>query len=259
MIYNIAIIVKLAIAAIAAVILGNGCVVMFNHLPVKWFEDWKYDDGDGRSGSDDNKERVLPDKLLLSIEQGHQRLPSTPWKLIFVTFFLLAGLYLAARGPAQYMVGTLIVLAIVLLMAISDALYQIVPDQLGIALALSAVGFIGLSDNWWEPIAGAGAGLLLVSITYGLGKLLTHKAALGGADIKFYIAMGLVVGRAGIIAIYIITSILIGIESIYLVITKPDIEGSKLPREAVPMLPAALVATAIYMLFLYGIADLLVM
>jgi len=120
--------IKLAVAAVLAVVLGNGAVVLFNRVPVKWFED----DGE------------IPAELRDMGDGGRQRITSTPWKYAFVTLFGLAGLYLAYREALQYEVSVLIMLFIALEIAIADAKYRIVPDQLNVLLAVSALGFIGL-------------------------------------------------------------------------------------------------------------------
>ena len=111
--YTIQIIIRIAVALVMAIVLGNGAVVMFNRLPVDWFKDYK-------EGSPE--ERVLPDKLLKSIEEGRQRIPSTPWKIVFTGFFGIAGVYLAVTDVLTFQIAAVLVLAIVLEMAISDAL-----------------------------------------------------------------------------------------------------------------------------------------
>ena len=242
--YTLTLVIKLVIAIVLAVIIGNGSVVVFNHFPSKWFED-----------TDDNGERNLPDKLLKSIEEGRQRLPSTPWKFAFTAFFGIAGVFMALREPLQYLVGAMIVMAVVLEMAISDALYQRVPDQLHMLLALSAVGFVGLYDLWWEPFAGAGIGLLLGLAVYGLGRLIYKKETIGGADLKFYISMGLVAGRTGICVIFAVTTLLSAFYAAYRALMLKDIAKDS----AVPMLPFAFVAVSVYMIFLFSVVDVLIL
>lgn len=240
MTYTVSLIVKIAFAALFAVILGNGCVVAFNHFPVKWFEDYAED------GS-----RILPDALLESIESGRQRITSTPWKYIFTALFAISGVFLATRESIQFELAALIVMAIVLEMAISDSLYMIVPDQLSILLAVSAIGFVAFYDRWWEPLAGAGVGALLALAVYGLGRLIYKKATIGGADMKFYVSMGLVAGRSGIVIIFVITTICTAVQAAYLRI----VQGQK--PEARPMMPCAFAAVTIYMLFLWSVFDII--
>lgn len=220
---------KILIAVIAAVVLGNGSVVLFNHLPSKWFED------DG----------ILPPGLVEADKAGRQRLPSNPWKWAFMGLFLVTGMYLAIMTSMSYQIATLITLAVVLGMAISDQLYKTVPDQYQFLLALSAIGFVGYNEEWWEPLAGAGIGLGLGLAVLGLGALIYKRGSIGGADIKFYTCMGLVAGRRGIIVIFVLTTLLFAAESAIKIATR---RGTIKDQNA--MMPAAFIATLIYTLFL---------
>ncbi len=236
MTYTISLVIKIGIAIALAVVLGNGNVVAFNHLPVRWFED------DG----------ALPDRLLQQIEKGRQRLPSTPWKACFVALYLVCGIFLATRESVQFEVAALLVMAIVLEMAICDQQYMIVPDQLSLLLAVSAIGFIGFHEKWWEPLAGAGIGLLLSLIIWGLGRLIYKKDGIGGADLKFYMSMGLVAGRQGILIIFVLTTLIQVIQIVALALVhRVEI------KEAKPLLPCAFAATLIYLLFLWNSFDIL--
>jgi len=235
--YTIQIIIRIAVALVMAIVFGNGAVVMFNRLPVDWFKDYK---------EGNLEERVLPDKLLKSIEEGRQRIPSTPWKIVFTGFFGIAGVYLAVTDVLTFQIAAILVLAIVLEMAISDALYHIVPDQFSILLAISSVGFITFHENWWEPAAGAGIAALLMLATWGLGKLIYKKETIGGADIKFFLAIGCVTGRSGAVAIFLLTAVFNGIWACQ----KRFVQKQK--TKMLPMLPPAWLACAVYMLFLWN-------
>ena len=245
MTYTINIVIKIVIATAAAVIFGNGSVVAFNHIPQKWFEDWE-------QGDLDTEKRVLPAKLLEADNAGRQRIPSSPWKLVFTGLFLASGAYLTMTGGLQYEIAALCVLAVMLLMAISDELYKIVPDQLQILLAVMAIGFVSFNDNWWEPLAGAGVGLALSLAVWGLGNLIFKSDSLGGADIKFYAVMGLIVGRRGIVVIFVLTTLLFAADSIFRIATK----RSTL-KDHNAMMPAAFSAVMIYLLFLYNIMEII--
>lgn len=233
--------VKIGIAVALAVLFGNGSVVMFNRMPIRWFED-----------IDENGARVLPEELREVGDGSRQRLPSTPWKYIFVAYFAAVGIFLAMNSSLQYEIAVLFVLVILLEMAISDAKYRIIPDPLSILLAVSAVGFIGFQEEWWEPLAGAGIGAGLILAIWGLGRLITHKDVFGGADLKFYAAMGLILGRGGVFMLFILTQILIAAHALYLVIFRRMDH-----RESLPMLPYAFAAATIYFLFLRDALTLL--
>ena len=244
MTYTINIVIKIVIATAAAVIFGNGSVVAFNHIPQKWFEDWE-------PGELDTEKRVLPTKLLESDNAGRQRIPSTPWKWIFTGLFLASGVYLAMTGGLQYEIAALCVLAVMLEMAIADELYKIVPDQLQLLLAVLAIGFVSFNENWWEPLAGAGVGLLLSLATWGLGLLIFKSDSLGGADIKFFTCVGSVVGRRGVIAIFIMTTLFFAVESVYRIATKKSTLN-----DHNAMMPAAFCAVWVYLLFLNNLMEI---
>ena len=138
-------IIRMAVAIVFAVVMGNGSVVAFNRMPAKWFEDYPED---AEIGSDAEKE--LPQKLLEADAMGRQRLPSSPWKYAFIGYFTITGLYLAIRGSSlTYEITVLCILFVVLEMAISDQLYQVVPDQFSWALIFAAIAFTDYYERWW--------------------------------------------------------------------------------------------------------------
>lgn len=223
--YNILLLIQITIAVLVSVIMGNGAVVWFNHIPARWFDD---------SG--------LPEDI-----EERQRIRSTPWKYVFVSYFLSSGIYLAITDSLQFEVASLVIFFIILEMAIADVKYRIVPDQLNVLLAVSSIGFVTMHDRWYDIIIGALIGFGISMITYFLGRLIYRKDVIGGADIKFYIAIGLVTGYIGVIIIFCITNVMMGVYDFYMVYTK-QLEKS----DQIPMLPFALVATTIYMLFIWG-------
>lgn len=239
------IVIKIVIAATLAIIFGNGSVVAFNHMPQKWFEDWEDD-------ALDTRRRILPPKLLEADNAGRQRIPSTPWKYLFVGVFGCAGVYLSISAPVQLEIAVLVLMFVLLEMAIADQLYRIVPDQLNVLLAITAIGFIGYNEKWWEPIAGAGIGLALGLAVLGLGLLIFKTGSIGGADIKFYTCMGLVAGRRGIIVIFVLTTVIFALQSL----VKISMRRGTI-RDSNALMPAAFVATTIYMLFLWNLTDMI--
>lgn len=238
MTYTFNIVIKIVIAAAAAIIFGNGSVVAFNHMPQKWFEDWE-------DAEPDTRKRVLPPKLLAADNYGRQRIPSSPWKWIFTGMFLLCGVYFAISNGLQYEIASLCVLAVILEMAIADQLYKIVPDELQWLLAITALGFVNYHENWWEPLAGAGIGLAIGLGVLGLGLVLFKAGSMGGADIKFYTCIGLVLGRRGVLLVFIMTTLFFAVESVFLIATR---KGTIKDHNA--MLPPAFIAVMTYLLFI---------
>ena len=102
-------IIKSVISVIIALLLGNGAVVWFNNMPVRWFQE------EGEN---------LPPSLIADIEGEKQRLPSTPWKLVFTVFFGASGVFLSIRESSQFMIAGMLLIFIITMMAICDAKYS---------------------------------------------------------------------------------------------------------------------------------------
>ena len=224
--------IKIAVAIIMAVFLGNGAVVLFNRVPVHWFED----------------EGELPPGLNEMGDGSRQRITSTPWKYVFVALLGICGVYLAWSNSLQYEITALIILFIALEIAIADMKYHVVPDQFNILLAMSAVGFIGYYEEWYEQLLGAVFGLAILLIVYLLGKAVTKSDAIGGADVKYFAAMGLATGRSGVIFIFLLTNLLIALHAFILLFTDKD--ALKEPK---PMLAYAMAAAVVYFVFFYNV------
>lgn len=250
--YSVSLIIRIAVAAVLAVLFGNGSVVAFNRIKPRWFEDYDEDQAGTVPGE---PRKVLPPKLLEADNAGRQRISSSPWKYAFTAYFAITGLYLAIRGGSlSYEISVLCVLFIVLEMAISDQLYRVVPDEFSIMLAISAAAFVEYHEKWWEPAAGAALGLGISLAILGLGMLLFKTGSIGGADIKFFTCMGLITGRTGIAVIYILTTLFFAIYSAVVIATR---RGSIKDRN--PMLPSACAAVTVYFLFLWNAGDLLLL
>ena len=232
-------IIKSVISVIIALLLGNGAVVWFNNMPVRWFQE------EGEN---------LPSSLIADIDGERQRLPSMPWKLVFTVFFGACGAFLSIRESTQFMIAGMLLIFIVTMMAICDAKYRIIPDQLNVLLAVSAVGFVNFNEKLLEPLYGALIGLSLGLATYGLGRIIYHKTVIGGGDLKFYISIGLVTGGHGVVAIFILISLFALIHIVYLSFTKRfDADEHR------PMLVYALPAVTLYVLVLWDYLPLVLL
>ena len=248
--YEISLIVKIVIATALAILFGNGSVVAFNNIRPKWFEDYDYEDP--AKDITGEPRRILPPELVKADNEGRQRLPSTPWKYAFTGYFGMVGVYLAVRGGSiAFEISVLCVLLVILEMAIADQLYKVVPDQFSLCLAVMSVAFFSYHDKWWEPLAGAGLGLGISLAIFGLGFLLFRTGSIGGADIKFFTCMGLIAGPAGIVIIYILTTLMFAVYSVIRIAT-----GRGSIHDSNAMMPSALAAVTVYFLFLWNIADL---
>lgn len=220
-----------AAAVIAGVVLGNGAVYFFNRLPGGWLVDY------GQT----------PDEELL--HPTRQRIHSVPWKYVFSGLFVVCGITLALQNP-RYAVASLALLWILLLMAIADIKYRIVPDQLVLLLVVCGFGFIpfhgaGPLGGLWGALAGFG-----VMIAMGIfGKLIYRKETLGGGDIKLFGALGLATGLDGILIIFVLTTLLSAAHLSYLLARK----RVKLTDQQ-PMVPYIAVSAGIYVVLLHEIS-----
>jgi len=228
--FTIYLLIKIAIVIILSFFLGNGIVVLFNHIPYKWF----LNDGEE------------PTKEILGVER--QRIASTPWKWIFVGLFGAASVYMVITISLVYSITVIIVMNLLLIATISDIKYGIIPDQINIFIAISAVGFFAFHDSWTNQLYGAIAGLVILLLLYGVGKLIYKNDAIGGGDIKMFASLGLVLGINGIIMVFILSTFLSAIHFAYLLARKIiTLKDSR------PMMPYIFASYIIYTLFLWNL------
>ena len=225
------VLVTCAVAVLAGVLLGNSAVYFFNRLPGQWLVDY------GQT----------PDEELL--HPTRQRLRSTPWKYVFSCLFVVVGIHLGLQNPG-YAVAALALLWMLLLMAVADIKYQIVPDQLVLLLVVCGCGFIpfhggGPFGGLWGALVGF-AVMLFMGL---LGKLIYRKETLGGGDIKLFGALGLACGVDGILVIFVATTLLSAGHLAYLLARK----RVKLADQQ-PMVPYIAVSAGIYVVLLHEIS-----
>ena len=216
-------------AAIAAgILLGNSAVYLFNKMPGKWLCDY---------GQEPEEELMHP---------THQRVKSTPWKYVFSGLFIAAGIKMGLENPL-YALPALAALWLLLEMSIADIKYMIVPDQLIMLLVITGLGFIphhafGVMDC----LVGAAIGFGIMVLIAVIGRLVYKKAAVGGADIKLFGALGLCLGTDGIIAVFILSTFLSAGHFLWLLIRrKIRLSGER------PMVPYIAAAATIYLVILH--------
>ena len=215
----------LGASVVVGILAGNGAVFVFNRIPAAWLCDY----------------REEPSAELL--RKDVQRVKSVPWKAVFSMFFVLAAIKLAVVDW-QYALAALAALWLLLIIAIADWKYMIIPDQFVALLAITAFGFIPFLSSFLAPLWGAliGAGcMLLIGLT---GKLMFKKEALGFGDVKLFAAVGLLCGPYGTVAVLIGSSFLscaayaIGL-----------LRGKIKRTDAQPLGPYIAISTALYLLF----------
>lgn len=215
-------------AAVAAgVLAGNGAVYFFNKMPGTWLVDY---------GEDPDEELLHPTV---------QRVKSTPWKYLFTGFFIVIGIKMAMEDP-MFAVPAIAAIWLLLEMAIADAKYMIVPDQLIMLLVVCGLGFIphhalGVMDCLRGALIGFGVMLVIALI----GRVAYKKPAVGGADVKLFAALGLCCGTDGVLVIFLLTTFISAGHFVWLMARR----GAKLSDERAMVPYIALSATLYLVIF----------
>lgn len=206
-------IVSMLVVIPFAVIGGNGLVYVFNHIPASWLCDY---------GKEPEGHLAEIERRRAEGDLGAQRLSGSPWKLVLTGFFLIAGLYMCTMGGhgIVYVVPLLIILWLLMLIAVSDGIYMIIPDQFVVFLMLMSVALLpfgrGIKDMLFGALAGAGL-MLLVAL---VGFFLTGRESLGFGDVKLMAAVGLITGFYECIGIMVVASILSSLYFLFCLATK---------------------------------------
>lgn len=220
-------VVTCVVAIIAGVLLGNSAVYVFNRVPGKWLVDY---------GQEPDEELLHPTR---------QRVRSTPWKYCFSCIFVMIAIKLGLENPV-YAVIALVTCWLLLLMAIADLKYMIVPDQFIVLMMVAGIGFVphhinGPMEGVWGAVMGFGI-MLIIGV---LGKIIYRTDTLGGGDIKLFTALGLCLGKEGVMAVFVLSTFVTALHLLYLTITK-QVKA----REKRPIVPYIAVAATIYMVIL---------
>lgn len=226
-------IIKCLAAVLAGILAGNGAVYFFNKMPAKWLCDY---------GEEPSPELLDP---------YTQRIKSYPWKFIFTMAFVVLDIKLVI-DDWQFAVAAVCAVWLLLEMSIADIKYRIVPDQLIMLLAVSALGFIPYHGSWRDCLFGGLAGFCIMFLTALAGKIAYKRDTLGGGDIKLFASLGLIAGFSGILVIFAATAILSAAHLSVLLATK-----KKKTTDTVPMVPYVAVGAAAYLVFFWGFEQVL--
>lgn len=227
--------IKCLAAILAGIFAGNGAVYFFNKMPAAWLCDY---------GEKPSAELLDP---------YTQRVKSYPWKFIFTMLFIIIDIKLV-MDDWQFAVAALCAMWLLLEMAIADQKYRIVPDQLIILLAVSAFGFIPFHGSWQACLLGGITGFSVMLVMALLGKLAYRRDVLGGGDIKLFSALGLILGTGGVLLVFGMTALFSAGHFIWLLARK------KLKRtDSVPMVPYIAVSVFVYIVFLWGYGQVLLL
>ena len=214
----------IGVSIILGILAGNSAVVVFNRMPARWLCYY-------------NQE---PSEELKRMDS--QRIKSHPWKVVFSVFFVVCALALAADDP-RYAVTALIAIWALLIIAVADKKYMIIPDQFVMMLALTAVGFVPYHGSFLTPLWGALLGGGFMFIIGFLGKLILKKEALGFGDVKLLAAVGLMTGPMGVSLILMASSFMSCIHFMVLLIMK------RIKRtDVMPLGPYVALAATVYLI-----------
>ncbi|MGN0733378.1 MAG: prepilin peptidase [Emergencia sp.] len=226
-------IIKCLGAILLGILEGNGAVYIFNHLPAGWLCDYGEKPGE---------------ELL---DRYTQRLKSYPWKYVFTMLFVILNIRMVV-DDWQFAVSASVALWIMLEIAVSDIKYRIIPDQLVILLAVSALGFVTFHNGFMDCLLGGVCGFAIMFAVALVGKAVSKRDTLGGGDIKLFTALGMICGFTGILAVYALTALIAGGHMVVLLAMKKLKFG-----DTVPMAPYIGAAAAVYLVFLWGFEQIL--
>lgn len=224
----IEILLRCGAGAAAGVVSGCSSVWFFNRIPGRWLCNY-------------NEE---PDEELL--HPTEQRIKSVPWKYLMSALFCVTYIWLF-MGDLAYGISGAVLLWLLAEIAMADAKYSIIPDQLIYLVILTGISFISFKeDGLREALMGAGIGAGFMALIVIMGFIAYRKMTIGGGDIKLIIALGLVLGPAGI-AVTIVGSTMISAAHF---IWKLMRKKAKL-TDKLPMGPYIAVSAGIYVVLLH--------
>lgn len=162
--------------------------LLFNKFPAKWYCD--YDEE--------------PSEELLGRRVSYK---GSGIVLSVITAVCFAACRLQYNKGYDILFASLSLAIIVLLMiAVSDFKYTIIPDQFTVALAVIFLlvvvydrlrGYNIFSSSWWQPLVGAAIGGGVMLLINALGVIIYKKEGMGFGDVKLFAAVGILTGFPG--------------------------------------------------------------
>lgn len=201
----------------ASIVFAWLSVTVFNRVPAKWLCDYGEQPGEELFG---RRLSLFPHGLGIAV-------------IYAVSFFAL---YLQFPGDPRFFAGCA---AAVLLMltAVADLKYRIIPDQFVLLILLPELGFF-LYDflvgheffpNWYSPVLGALSGAALMLLMNLLGRALFRKDSLGFGDVKLFAAAGIFTGFPFVFLLFFLTILLAFFHILILTVTRKMTDDHYLP------------------------------
>lgn len=177
------ILIQIPVYMVIGLLAGFSTVTVFNRIPAKWLCDYDEDPDD---------------------ELWGERISRLPWGLVFSFLFIGTG-FLMSNKEIIYQIAGFPALWLLLLIAIADKKYMVIPDQFVIGLAITSIGFIPYQTHILSALLGAltGSGCFLIVVL--IGRLIVKRDAMGFGDVKLIGVVGLMTGLKGMIAVLLIT------------------------------------------------------
>lgn len=245
------IIIEIALALACGLAAGPAAVYVFNLIPFSWLCD--YGENPVERGRTVAKAKKLTseeaDNITRSlVDPEFKRIKENPWRWLYGAGFCCLCVKLIMEGGLQILSVQFVIAALIccwglLLIALADLKYMIIPDQLLLVGALAGAGFLpanlatvkagrlglfdagealGLSDGARGAVhvlLGIAIGIGLMLLVAGLGRLILGPAGaadggavLGGGDVKLYAVIGFCLGGSGIIFVFLLSSLTAGID-----------------------------------------------
>ncbi|MBQ3692459.1 MAG: prepilin peptidase [Clostridia bacterium] len=211
-------IVTASALAVLGFILGPlGCRIL-NKIPAKWLCDYNETPSEELLGG--NRYKVKPTGIIMGAV-----LAAAMFSTAIVT------------GLKATLPCVMLLYAVMLLIAASDAKYTIIPDQFTIAVAVISLIFAAVDfftgknfiTSWYSPLLGAavGGGVLLGLDL--LSTLVFKKEGFGFGDVKLMAALGLMLGLKYIIILLLLSAFAAAIHFLYLIFAGKAKKGIYLP------------------------------
>lgn len=210
------------ICIICGLAISFPCLYLLNHMPAEWLCDYGEE----------------PDEALLHETRFYKKPHGIVLATASVVCFILSFLQ---YGTTVTFFCSCIATILLILAALSDAKYAILPDQFTLFLLIPALAsaiydifcggnvffrkdvilpFFGTVNGIIMPIFGAVCGGLVMLLLNLIGKLIYKKEAVGFGDVKLFAVLGLFVGPVQIICVFFITVLTAGLHFIYLILRK---------------------------------------
>jgi len=203
-------VINITLLIVIGIITGYLTMRLFNILPVSWLTDYNESPNEKHAGK---RIRFCPEGIVTSI-----------------IFCIVSVLLFISFGLSPYIIISYITVVALVIIAISDIKYTIIPDQFVVLVGILAVIFI-LYDllmhkniyhtSYLSPIIGAVFGGGIIYLIGLIGKLLFKKdEAMGFGDVKLLFVAGLYFGSPGIFIVLLMTILISGIYFSTLIIAK---------------------------------------